>query len=586
MKLFEEIKNHKIYKDFINLPWLSVTQQKNQNKIKTAILDILDGTFWTSKASIIGNFFIILVILLSTLLYIIGTDLNHDDKDHIYVLLSTITGFFITIEVSLRLFYVGELGYKGKLPIISYITSFYGIIDLLTITPIILGLAGIATPEPIKICCIFRLWRITRYIPAFNNIKVAFNSRKGEIIISLVAILMLSLTLSAFIFHFEKDGNSHKYSGVSEVFVWSIGKYTGDYGDIASFAPASKWGKFFATINGLLGIAIFALPAGLLASAFIDEIGQRKKNKIIEQRANKIVSILDRIGGSPEFTKQYPNVKHRYISLDKLQSKLQCSDQEIFEAVRHSPHLRFRAVKSSPELRFTDIRIVEHFSKNKKYGHAINVAESNILIINPSGASDEGISHLASTVANQFKFNIISKEVDFNTDKNEIIGSNKSKNYMIFFKAEKAVKHAELSDFLADIKEMAEDKIVIILSTAASGREELNLEYFVKKEQDTGSSQSKIFDIINIIEKHSIIKTTLKSHSHNAIYREGFTLSKNSMGLTEEQNSLLKNIHDKANKNIIAIHLNKNLLIANSDEYYCMLLGILNMFKEIKEVCD
>lgn len=585
MKLFEEIKNHKIYKDFVILPWLSDTQQKNQNKIKTAILDILDGTFWTSKASIIGNFFIILVILLSTLLYIIGTDLNYDDKDHIYVLLSTITGFFITIEVSLRLFYAGELGYKGKLPIISYITSFYGIIDLLTITPIILGFAGIVAPEPIKICCIFRLWRITRYIPAFNNIKVAFNSRKGEIIISLVAILMLSLTLSAFIFHFEKDGNSHKYSGVSEVFVWSIGKYTGDYGDIASFAPASKWGKFFATINGLLGIAIFALPAGLLASAFIDEIGQRKKNKIIEQRAKKILRILNRVGGSPDFRKKYSQVKHRYISLDKLQSKLQCSDQEIFEAVRHSPHLRFRAVKSSPELRFTDIRIVEHFNKNKKYGE-IKHSKSKILIINPSGASDEGISHLASSVVKQFDFNFISKEVDFNTEKDNIMGSNKSKYYMPFFKAEKAVNHEELSDFLADIKGMAENKIVIILSTAASGRKDVNLEYFEKKEQDTGSSQSKIFDIINIIEKQSKVAITLKSHSQNAIYRKDFTLSKNAMGLTEEQNSLLKNIHDNVNKNIIAIHLNKNLLIANSSEYYCMLFGILNMFEEIKKVCD
>ena len=44
MKLFEEIKNHKIYKDFVNMPLLSVTQQKNQkNPSVKNILAVIIG---------------------------------------------------------------------------------------------------------------------------------------------------------------------------------------------------------------------------------------------------------------------------------------------------------------------------------------------------------------------------------------------------------------------------------------------------------------------------------------------------------------------------------------------------------------
>ena len=50
------------------------------------------------------------------------------------------------------------------------------------------------------------------------------------------------------------------------------------YGDIY---PITPMGKFFGAIISLLGIGLFALPAGILSAGFIEEI-RRRRNKIIK----------------------------------------------------------------------------------------------------------------------------------------------------------------------------------------------------------------------------------------------------------------------------------------------------------------
>ena len=48
------------------------------------------------------------------------------------------------------------------------------------------------------------------------------------------------------------------------------------YGDVI---PATAAGKFLAAIIALVGIALFALPAGILSGGFINELQQHKKQR-------------------------------------------------------------------------------------------------------------------------------------------------------------------------------------------------------------------------------------------------------------------------------------------------------------------
>ena len=181
-----------------------------------------------------------------------------------------------------------------------------------------------------------------RYVPTSKTIFNAFRNKKEEIFVSFFLVALLSLTISAFLFFVENGHGKIGFKSIISALTWSIGKYTGDYGGIAHYEPITGLGQLLATLNGLLGIALFALPAGLLGSAFIDELGERRHK-------NRSTEIAKLIG------------KRRYGTFDYIQSKLLFSDEEIIKAIRTGKNLRFRAMKSSSTVLFNDVKIIESF---------------------------------------------------------------------------------------------------------------------------------------------------------------------------------------------------------------------------------
>ena len=278
-------------RSFLELPFTELSEnsvrssQPKKSLFSQIVVDILDDELWGSKVSILGNALIILAILLSTMDYILsngagGYLISNNPLKFV------IAGFFL-IEFVLRISYAKALGYAPSATR-SYLFSFLGIIDLLSLTPIILDVFSVPFASSLGALRILRLWRVARYIPSFSVISNAFNARKEDIITSLLGVVLLSLTLSALMFHFESAYAESSFKNILEVFIWSIGKYTGDYGAIAVKNPISDMGKVIATINGLLGIALFALPAGLLASAFIEQLEEKRKMQTINDRIKKI----------------------------------------------------------------------------------------------------------------------------------------------------------------------------------------------------------------------------------------------------------------------------------------------------------
>lgn len=47
----------------------------------------------------------------------------------------------------------------------------------------------------------------------------------------------------------------------------------------ADMAPITPVGKFLGVMIGLIGIGMFAMPAGILASAFVDQLKKQSKGE-------------------------------------------------------------------------------------------------------------------------------------------------------------------------------------------------------------------------------------------------------------------------------------------------------------------
>jgi voltage-gated potassium channel len=555
-----------------------------ERKISAIIVDILDGDLWGSKVSLIGNLFIIAAIIFTSTDFVF----NFNDiltSSYLNVWRWSI-GLFFMIEVSLRIFYASFLGFgKGIQAPFRYLFSFMGLVDCLSLIPIIFELVGIPVSGGISAIRILRIWRIARFIKSFNSISKAFHSRREEILVTLFGVLLLSLTLSAIMFHFESENGSGNFKSIPQVFVWSIGKYTGDYGAIAGEIPLTQIGKIIATINGLLGIALFAIPAGLLASAFIDQLAETRKQKIIKERTEKIIFFFTSSKGGGKHLK-YPGL-WRYASFETLQAKLLLTDDEIFEAVRESQKLRFRAMKSQTNLKFNDIRIVEYIPMNVSYGIRIQEENSKLTMINVGGYEVRGISHFVYTLATNLKANYFAREVEIQKD-NKSIGLNRS----VYFLPEAMNSWKELPDafqrYVFDINSTQNDGITIIFAVAASGRGDIIWEFGNSPEIKewtpditTIKNNERLESIRKIIAEELLVVNYRTAGGKDV--KQSFNFEENTLSINQPD-SLLRHLHQNSSRDVFALYVNIRLLIAEDETYYTALTAIGNVTARVGEL--
>ncbi len=566
------------------LPLVNIDNKEVEFKLRNRpcikiIVDVLDGDLWSSKVSFWGNSILILLISLSSLEVVFSSDPSLTRYIHYFNAIYYSTSILFLFEILCRIFFANLINPKnqGIKGVLFYLFSFYGLVDILSIIPFCTALVGINIFHFLSIIRIFRVWRIVRYIPAFSSITSAFRTKRDEILVTLLGVLLLSITISAFIFYAEMGNGSNDFRSIIDVFIWSLGKYTGDYGSIAGATPVTLIGKFLATLNGFLGLALFAVPAGLLGSAFIDEISDKKQKKFLNTRISEINHFLDSgYKGRPLLNKRKSHF--RYLSFDALQARLIYSDNEILECVREANNLRFRPMKSNDKLKFSDIKIIERYLKNTSYGCKLINSNSNIYIINPLGAIERCISHFSHTIVDILGYNYISREIRLVDSDHEEIGGNKSKYYSDFDISTSNQIPDTFVDFMSDLDIINNDDIVIVLSSGASNRGQYIFEYGNYKEVEEvidGVSTVDSFEMVGALKKELI--NNLKE-SKSLINFESYSIENHTIG-NHDQDWLGKAIRQKTGANVITIYINIDILTGEDKLYFSNLNVVLNSFE-------
>lgn len=156
------------------------------------------------------------------------------------------------------------------------------IIDLLSILPTV----HLLTP-------IFKVARVTRLLRLLRIVKVIRYFEPLELILSVIrkqrTILLTVLSLAIFyifvtamiMFNAEEDINpetgQYLFNNFFDAFYWAACTLTTvGYGDLY---PISSTGRVISIISSMVGIAIIALPSGIITAGYMDEMKERKKNK-------------------------------------------------------------------------------------------------------------------------------------------------------------------------------------------------------------------------------------------------------------------------------------------------------------------
>lgn len=163
---------------------------------------------------------------------------------------------------------------KGR---IKYIFSFLALIDLFAILPFYLTFFS-ADLRIIRILRLFRLFRIlkaARYISAIQIITRVFEEKKEQLAITIIFTFFLLILVSSIMYYIENPIQPDKFSSIPETMWWGVATLTTvGYGDVY---PVTALGKILGGIIAILGVGLFALPAGILAAGFSEIISQKDK---------------------------------------------------------------------------------------------------------------------------------------------------------------------------------------------------------------------------------------------------------------------------------------------------------------------
>ena len=229
------------------------------------------------------SYSIILLIILNVLVISFDTvSTVHDKYESDLNKFEIITVAAFTIEYVLRIW-----SYHGDR--LKYMFKVYSVIDLLAILPfyfvlfinnvipnIFPNLVTLDTATNISILRIARLFRfamvlkITRYSESLQLFGRVLRRSKVELVASMLVIFIILIISSVLVYFAEHIENKEKFGSIPAAVWWGVITLTTvGYGDVYPITPL---GKFLGAIIMLLSIGLFALPSGIIAAGFIEEI--------------------------------------------------------------------------------------------------------------------------------------------------------------------------------------------------------------------------------------------------------------------------------------------------------------------------
>lgn len=182
-----------------------------------------------------------------------------------------------TAEYLARLWVSAEhppLAHRGPvLARLRFALSPFMVIDLLAILPWYLTVITGVDLRFLRVFRLVRLLKLIRYSNAMNALGRVLYAERRALGAAVVIMLGLLMFASGGIYLIERDAQPDAFGSIPEAMWWALATLTTvGYGDVV---PHTGWGKVFGGLIAMLGIAMFALPVGIIAAAFRSEFERR-----------------------------------------------------------------------------------------------------------------------------------------------------------------------------------------------------------------------------------------------------------------------------------------------------------------------
>lgn len=176
-----------------------------------------------------------------------------------------------------------DLKHPEKKPLKAFLTypfSFMAITDLLSIMPSI-GIFNRAFKvfRLFRLLKLLRILRVLRYTPRVEMLILVFKKEK-VVLLSVLAIAVFYIFVTALLmFNVEMScytpGGQVVFDTFFDALYWATTTLTTvGYGDIC---PVSSFGRLVSMVSSIFGVAIIALPSGVITASYMEEMKKEKK---------------------------------------------------------------------------------------------------------------------------------------------------------------------------------------------------------------------------------------------------------------------------------------------------------------------
>ncbi|WP_421763062.1 ion transporter [Ekhidna sp.] len=250
--------------------------------MRSTIYRIIEPSKKKNGASHYFDIFIIILILLNVLAIILESEESlRTIYRPVFRQFEIFSVIVFSIEYLLRVWTATEK-VKYSRPIIGrlrFMTTPIALIDLFAILPFYLPFIGIDLRflRIMRLFRVFRILKMARYSKAFDLIQKVLKEKKEELVITLGLISIILVIISTLMYYVERDAQPEHFSSISKSIWWGIVTLTTvGYGDIY---PITRLGKFLGGIITLMSVGLIALPSGIIASGYTEQILERKRKR-------------------------------------------------------------------------------------------------------------------------------------------------------------------------------------------------------------------------------------------------------------------------------------------------------------------
>ena len=239
--------------------------------MRKRVFEIVETAKEKDRTSYIYDFFMMIVIVLSLV------PLAFKTENTFFLVVDKIAVVIFILDYAMRLFTADYKLNKGVASFFLYPITPMALLDLLCILPSISIISNafriLKVFRLFRTLRVFRVFKTVRYSKSIQMIKYVFKTQKRPLLTVGILAAVYVLISALVIFNVEPDS----FDTFFDAIYWAtVSLTTVGYGDIY---PVTTIGRIVTMLSSIFGIAIIALPAGIITAGFMERLNDPVEQK-------------------------------------------------------------------------------------------------------------------------------------------------------------------------------------------------------------------------------------------------------------------------------------------------------------------